>query len=60
MTEPAAARDFAEAESRRRSRAAIRDDGERIVMYLEQHPQAQAEIETYGTPIGNCGSKPLR
>jgi len=46
-------RDLAEAEARRLNRAAIRADGERVVAYLEQHPQAKAELETYGTPIGN-------
>ena len=45
-------RDLAEAEARL-NRAAIRVDGERVVAYLEQHPQAKAELETYGTPIGN-------
>ena len=45
-------RDLAEAEARRLSREAIRADGERIVAYLERQPKAQAEIETYGTPIG--------
>jgi uncharacterized protein (DUF1778 family) len=46
-------RDLAEAEARRLSREEIRADGERVVAYLEQHPQAQAELETDGTPIGD-------
>ncbi len=46
-------RDLAEAEARRLSREAIRAEGERIVSYLDQHPQAQAELEVYGTPIGD-------
>jgi uncharacterized protein (DUF1778 family) len=46
-------RDLAEAEARRLSREAIRADGERVVAHLEQHPRAQAELETYGTPIGD-------
>ncbi len=37
----------------RLSREAIRAEGERVVAYLEQHPQARAELETYGTPIGD-------
>ena len=46
-------RDLAEAEARRLNRAAIRADGERVVAYLEKHARAQAELETYGTPIDN-------
>jgi uncharacterized protein (DUF1778 family) len=46
-------RDLAEAEARRLRRAEIHADGERVVSYLEQHPRAQAELEIYGTPIGN-------
>jgi hypothetical protein len=46
-------RDLAEAEARRLTRESIRADGERVVAYLEQHPQAQAELELYGTPIGD-------
>jgi len=45
-------RDLAEAEARRLRREAIRADGARIVAYLDQHPEAQAELQTYGTPIG--------
>jgi len=45
-------RDLAEAEARRLTREAIRAEGERVVSYLEQNPQAQDELETYGTPIG--------
>ena len=46
-------RDLAEAEARRLRREAIRADGDRVVSYLEQHPQAKDEFETYGTPIGD-------
>lgn len=46
-------RDLADAEARRLTREAIRADGERVVSYLKQHPSSQAELETYGTPIGN-------
>jgi uncharacterized protein (DUF1778 family) len=45
-------RDLAEAEARRLRRAAIRADGDRVVAYLVEHPKAQAELETYGTPLG--------
>jgi uncharacterized protein (DUF1778 family) len=44
-------RTLAEAEARRLRRAAIRADGERIVAYLATHPEAQVELESYGTPI---------
>ncbi len=46
-------RALAEAEARRLRREEIRADGERVVSYLEHHPRAQAELETYGVPIGN-------
>jgi uncharacterized protein (DUF1778 family) len=46
-------RDLAEAEARRLSRESIRADGERVVAYLKRHPDAEAELETYGTPIGD-------
>jgi uncharacterized protein (DUF1778 family) len=46
-------RDLAEAEARRLSRESIRVDGERVVAYLKRHPDAEAELETYGTPIGD-------
>jgi uncharacterized protein (DUF1778 family) len=45
-------RDLAEAEARRLRRAAIRSDGDRVVSYLLDRPEAQAELEAYGTPIG--------
>ena len=46
-------RDLAEAEARRLRRAAIRAEGERVVGYLAEHHEAQAELETYGTPIAD-------
>ena len=46
-------RDLAEAEARRLRRAAIRAEGGRVVGYLAEHPEAQAELETYGTPIAD-------
>lgn len=45
-------RDLAESEARRLSREAIRADGERVVSYLKQAHRAEAELQTYGTPIG--------
>jgi uncharacterized protein (DUF1778 family) len=45
-------RDLVEAEARRLSREAIRADGQRIVAYLERHPEAQTELDTYGAPVG--------
>jgi len=45
-------RELAESEASRLRREAIRADGERIVAYLDEHPEAQTELETYGTPIG--------
>ncbi len=45
-------RELAEAEASRLRREAIHADGERVVAYLDQHPDAQTELETYGTPIG--------
>jgi uncharacterized protein (DUF1778 family) len=45
-------RALAQAEARRLRREAIRADGDRVVAYLEEHPEAKAELETYGTPIG--------
>jgi uncharacterized protein (DUF1778 family) len=46
-------RALAEAEARRLSRESIRADGDRVVAYLKKHPQAQDELETYGTPVGD-------
>ncbi|HVA37945.1 MAG TPA: CopG family transcriptional regulator [Candidatus Dormibacteraeota bacterium] len=43
-------RGIAEAEAQRLRRAAIRAEGERVVSYLLEHPEAQAELESYGTP----------
>ncbi len=45
-------RDLAEAEARRVRRSAIRAEGERIVAYLAEHPEAREEIESYGIPAG--------
>ncbi|TAM56381.1 CopG family transcriptional regulator [bacterium] len=45
-------RGLAEAEARRLRRSAIRAQGEKVVSYLLEHPEAQAEVETYGRPIG--------
>jgi uncharacterized protein (DUF1778 family) len=46
-------RALAETEARRLRRAAIRADGDRVVAYLEKQPEAQAEVQTHGTPIGD-------
>lgn len=43
-------RELAEAEARRVRRAAIRADGERVVAYLAQHPEAGEELDELGTP----------
>lgn len=32
-------------------RAAIRAEGERIVEYIAEHPEAAAELDDYGTPL---------
>ena len=45
-------RDLAEEEAHRLRRAAIRAGGQRVVAHLAEHPDAQAELDTYGTPIG--------
>ncbi len=46
-------RDLAEAEARRLRRAAIRAGGERVVSYLAAGAAAAAELEEYGTPVGD-------
>ncbi|TAM74763.1 CopG family transcriptional regulator [bacterium] len=45
-------RGLAEAEARRLRRAAIRAEGEKVVSYLLEHPEARTEVETYGRPLG--------
>ncbi|HZV49691.1 MAG TPA: CopG family transcriptional regulator [Candidatus Dormibacteraeota bacterium] len=44
-------RELAESEARRLRREAIRAEGEQVLAYLAQHPEAQAELEEIGTPI---------
>jgi uncharacterized protein (DUF1778 family) len=44
-------RELAEAEARHVRRAAIRADGERVLAHLAQHPEAQSELEEFGTPL---------
>jgi uncharacterized protein (DUF1778 family) len=39
-----------ETEARRMQRVAIRADGEQVVAYLAEHPQARDELDQYGTP----------
>lgn len=46
-------RGLAETEARRLRRSAIRAEGERVTAYLARKPEAQSEIETYSTPIGD-------
>ena len=48
-------RDLAEAEARRLRREAIRAEGELVLTHLAAHPEAQAELEEFGTPIGEGG-----
>lgn len=43
-------REVAEAEARRVRRASIRAEGERVVSYLADHPEARAELDDLGTP----------
>jgi hypothetical protein len=45
-------RDLAEEKARSLRRAAIRAQGEKVVSYLRQHPEAREELESLGTPIG--------
>ena len=46
-------RGIAEREAHRLRREQIRNEGEAVMEYLAATPTAQAEIETYGTPIGS-------
>jgi uncharacterized protein (DUF1778 family) len=43
-------REVAEAEARRVRRAAVRADGDRVVTYLAEHPEAGDELDELGTP----------
>jgi uncharacterized protein (DUF1778 family) len=43
-------REIAELEAQRMRRAVIRADGEQVVAYLAEHPQARDELDQYGTP----------
>ena len=43
-------RQLAHAEAKRLRDEAIRREGERVVRYIAEHPEAQAELELYGTP----------
>lgn len=45
-------RDLAHEEADRLRRAEIRAQGERVVSYLAHSPEARAELELYGTPVG--------
>ena len=45
-------RDLAEAEARRVRREAIREEGQHVVAHLARHPEARAELEEIGTPLG--------
>ncbi|MGH3448253.1 MAG: DUF1778 domain-containing protein [Nocardioidaceae bacterium] len=44
-------RELAEAEARRARRAVIREDGDRVVAHLAEHPGARAELDEIGTPL---------
>ncbi|MGH2363046.1 MAG: DUF1778 domain-containing protein [Chloroflexota bacterium] len=44
-------REIAEAEAQKLRREAIRLEGERIVAYLQGSPEAQQELEGFGTPL---------
>jgi uncharacterized protein (DUF1778 family) len=44
-------RELAEAEARHLRRAAIRADGEQVMAHLAEHPEAEGELEAYGTPL---------
>lgn len=44
-------RELAEAEARHVRRAAIRADGDRVMAHLAQHPEAQSELDEFGTPL---------
>lgn len=43
-------RELAEAEAERLRKAAIRSEGERVLVHLAEHPEARAELDAYGTP----------
>lgn len=44
-------REIAEAEARRVRREAIREDGDRVVAHLAEHPAARSELDELGTPL---------
>lgn len=44
-------REIAEAEARRVRREAIRADGDRVVVYMAEHPEARSELDELGTPL---------
>ena len=44
-------RELAEAEARRARRTAIRADGDEVVAYLAQNPEAKRELDELGTPL---------
>jgi uncharacterized protein (DUF1778 family) len=44
-------RELAQTEARRLRRAAIHAESKRVVEYLASHPEAQVEVDSYGTPI---------
>lgn len=44
-------RELAEAEARHLRRTAIRADGERVMAHLAEHPEAQHELDEFGTPL---------
>ncbi len=46
-------RSLVETEARRLRDAAIRGEGERVLAYLSGRPEAQSEIDGYGTPVGD-------
>jgi uncharacterized protein (DUF1778 family) len=45
-------RELAQDRARSLRRAAIRSQGETVVSYLRLHPEAQGELESLGTPLG--------
>ncbi|MGH7870064.1 MAG: DUF1778 domain-containing protein [Candidatus Dormibacteraceae bacterium] len=44
-------RKLAEFEARRQRQKTIRTEGEQVLTYLAEHPEARSELETLGTPI---------
>ncbi|MHB8341117.1 MAG: type II toxin -antitoxin system TacA 1-like antitoxin [Mycobacteriales bacterium] len=46
-------RGLAEAEARRVRRQAIRAQGERVMVHLADHPEAQGELDELGTPLSD-------